>query len=133
MELNSKQNAMVRRYLQQLLHSQWDGNRSKLARFLGVSQPHISQVLRGRSGAGAKFLNTLSQRTMTPIDVILGQQPPDLDLRVQNLESENHDLRADKAKLGRALRKVVSELESQHEAAKVLIEQLEDEMGMFSF
>jgi transcriptional regulator with XRE-family HTH domain len=100
-ELTKEQNECVRREVLELRERY--GTMAKLARVLRVSQPLISQVLSGKTGAGWKLLNSIARLTRKTTDEIIGKQATNLDVEIDALKYENRELTAERDKLRDAL------------------------------
>jgi transcriptional regulator with XRE-family HTH domain len=73
--LKANENEAIREYVRQLLEREFEGNQSRAAVALGLSQGYISDVVAGRTGGGVKLLRALARHANTSIDALLGHEP----------------------------------------------------------
>jgi transcriptional regulator with XRE-family HTH domain len=68
--------ASVARHVRRFIDERHNGNQSRAAEALGVSQGHLSQIVNAAErGPGLPFLVALRNKTGTPIDDLLGLEP----------------------------------------------------------
>lgn len=73
----------VVRILRHVVDTEYDGNQTRAAKGLGMSQPHLSNLLSGTSdrGPGLQTLIVLRHKTNQSIDALLGL-PPVADIEI---------------------------------------------------
>jgi transcriptional regulator with XRE-family HTH domain len=71
----SEEAGRVRAIVRELCESRYDGNRTRAAEALHVSQPTLSELLNGKAGPGFQLLERLRELTGKCIDEMLYGQP----------------------------------------------------------
>lgn len=75
------------RTLTDWVNKQFDGNQTRAAKVLGVTQGHISAMMRGDRGPGLNTLILLRAQVGTSIDELLGLGPPPIETHVERMKA----------------------------------------------
>ena len=76
------------RELAKLVKDRFDDNQTKAAKYLGISQPHLSHLIAAEGrGPGLSVLLRVREATDRSIDELLGLPPPAIDALTKRLEA----------------------------------------------
>lgn len=73
--LDAARNEAVRAYLRRVVAEDYDGNASRAAKALDMSQPALSDLLSGKRGFGLSVIDAIAHLRHVSIDVVLGRAP----------------------------------------------------------
>lgn len=73
--LDAARNGAVRAYLRRVVAEDFDGNASRAAKALDLSQPALSDLLSGKRGAGLSVIDAVAHLRHVSMDVVLGRAP----------------------------------------------------------
>lgn len=102
--LDAPSREAARAFLRRFVDERFDGNHTRAATALGVSQAYVSDLLSGAKGAGSKILLALAEKTGVSLDVVLGRtsRVPD-QVSPEDDPAERYPNRVTAAKLAKDL------------------------------